>query len=69
MILTTYKYIVNGYYKLSILIKKNDDFNNNLTPFVVSFSFNYFSLTKLFCGMCFCMSNRFWPMNMLKIKV
>ena len=69
MILTTYKYSVNGYKKSSSLNNKKDDFNKYLNFFIESFSFNYFSLTKLFFGMHFGMSNRFLPMNILKIKV
>ena len=68
MILTTYKYIVNGYKKTSNFNKK-DVFNNYLNLFIESFSFNYFSLTKLIYGIPFSISGRFLPIHYLKIKV
>ncbi len=69
MILTTYKYIVNSYRVSSFLIIKNDGNSNFTTLFIEYFSFNYFSLTKLFYGMHIGMSNRFLPMKILKIRV
>ncbi|RPD98001.1 hypothetical protein EGM88_07510 [Aureibaculum marinum] len=69
MILTTYKYIVNGYLKLSFILKKIGVKFNRFTAFLVSFSFNYFSLTKLFFGMHFGMSNTCLPISALKIRV
>lgn len=66
MILTTYKYIANGYAKSSVFNKVNGDFQSNLALFIVSFSFNYFSLTKLFYGIRFVLPNRFFAYKFFK---
>ncbi len=69
MILTTYKYVDNWCKMIFFFVKKNISFITINFFYIVYFSFNYFSLTKIFYGMRFGMSNRIHPINILKITV